>query len=316
MRRACSDLQQAAVSRDPAVRRELGSTLEVFGRYQQVAGQVLYVDKEAAHPVAAAPEQVLRKYREATDLLEVEALPAADRLTGAHRAVLDRARRGQTGAAIEARSLVLVLGTGLVAALGWLQLLLYRRHHRLINPAVLLATVAALALVVPGARLFWSEEARARDGAALDSVLDLAQARAISRDANADASRFIGDEFRRDQYLQSFFARSQILVEVPGAKPDSYASDLATLYQSYGMFLGVLGTTQLPDKEPRAGQTLPKVLAYQKSVAAMRVMVRKEIAAGQGRPGHHRIQAGRGQLRLRAVRPAAGGLPGRRPPRL
>jgi hypothetical protein len=132
-------------------------------------------------------------YTQATNVLHLRLLPGAQRLRGASQDRLDRAyAAGQT---TRRWGLVLILGLGglLVGLLLAMQIWLARRFRRVLNPALLAATVLTVALAVPASVVLevqgrWLGDARSQS---LTPYLALAQARAISYDAAADTSRYL-----------------------------------------------------------------------------------------------------------------------------
>ncbi len=120
-------------------------------------------------------------------------------------------------------------GAALITALAALQLFLYRRTHRVLNPALALATVAAVALaaglvvVLRGG----TEDLRAANRDAFASVLALSTARSVAYDANADESRFLIDPDRATDDETAFLTRTTELVDLPGARLDTFDDDFA-----------------------------------------------------------------------------------------
>jgi hypothetical protein len=105
-----------------------------------------------------------------------------------------------------------VLGAALLIMLFALQVWLARRFRRLLNPALLGATVLTVALVIPAVAVLTAQGSRlasARDES-LGPFLALSQARAVSYDAAADTSRYlISDNLAR--YDEDFQRKAQTL---------------------------------------------------------------------------------------------------------
>jgi hypothetical protein len=105
----------------------------------------------------------------------------------------------------------------LIGLLVGLQVFLTRRTRRLVNPALLGATLVALLLV---GRLVWILNAETSDlkvakQDAFDSVHALWQARAIAYDANGDESLYLLPGFDRQQYDASFHTKAMQLASKP-----------------------------------------------------------------------------------------------------
>jgi hypothetical protein len=162
-------------------------------------------------------------------------LPAARSLTSANAAALSSAYQAKRSAALQGVAWLLVLGLVLVAVLIGLQIYLARRCRRLLNPALALASLAAVVLTILGA-VGLGEQAthlRVAKVEAFDSILALTEARAVSYDANADESRFLVDPGRAAFYQQSFLAKSDELVDLPGVGIFHYDAALATAMAAY-----------------------------------------------------------------------------------
>ncbi len=110
-----------------------------------------------------------------------------------------------------------MLGVLLLAALGVLQWYLARRFHRILNPGVLAATVCALLAVLLGAQALSAsaEHLRGARRGALEPVVALSRAARSRTTPNADESRYLLDPERREQYGQTFLAKSQELPALP-----------------------------------------------------------------------------------------------------
>jgi hypothetical protein len=230
---ADQDLQRvAATSGDPATVRDL---LDGLGRYEALAARTILLDEQAHHLAGQPPAAVLDSYRQAVDLLKAQVLPAAQRLTDRQAKDLEDAYQQRHGEAVLVGTAALGLGLVLLAALALLQLSLLRRFRRVVNPLLLLGTVLVLVLTVAGFVVLRleAEDLRVAKKDAFDSLLVLNQARAVSYDANADESRYLVDPARASQYQQAFLTKSQRLVELPGARLDSYDSALDDALRAY-----------------------------------------------------------------------------------
>lgn len=132
-------------------------------------------------------------YTQATNVLHLQLLPGAQRLREASQDRLDQAYAAKQTTERWGLVLTLGLGTLLVLLLLAMQVWLARRFRRVLNPALLAATVLTVALVVPAATVLGIQGERLGDARShsLTPYLALAQARAISYDAAADTSRYL-----------------------------------------------------------------------------------------------------------------------------
>lgn len=205
-------------------------------------------------------------YTQATNVLHLDLLPAAQRLKNASEEQLSSAYAGKRVTQGWAVGLALVLGIILAGLLIGLQVWLARRFRRMLNPALILATVLVVALLVP-LTLVLSVQAR-RLGAARDDSLTpflaLSQARAISYDAAADTSRYlISDNLA--YYEQDFAAKSGCLGK--GGSCGAGGGSLA------GGLSGVAGGS---DISPYAsGQVVSRWTAYERDHQGIVASVRQ-----------------------------------------
>ena len=284
------DLRQAARNAaDPASQDAIDAVLDTLGQYEAMAAQTILLDQQTSHPAGHPTAAALAQYRQTTDLLKNDLLPAAQRLTDQHAQALDATYQTHRAAARSGRNLVLVVGAALVAVLLALQIYLTRRFRRLLNPAVAAATILAVIGTVLGAGLLsdQAEHLRVAKKDAFDSVLALTQARAVSYDANADESRYLVDPDRAGQYQQAFLDKSQQLVTLPGVTLSTWDQDMATAVNAYERdhqavgWNGYLGTEfrniTFAGERAQAETTLLRYQTYQLDDRRIRAMV----AAGQ-----------------------------------
>jgi hypothetical protein len=284
------DLRQAAGNAtDPTTRQDIDGVLDNLGRYEALAAQTMLLDQQTSHPAGHPTGATLVQYRQATDLLNAQLLPAAHRLTDQHARALDATYQTQRDATRSTRTLVIVACAILLAILLGLQLYLARRFRRIINPAVAAATVLVTLGTVLGVGLL-SDEAehlRVAKKDAFDSVLALTQARAVSYDANADESRYLVDPDRADRYQQAFLNKSQQLVTLNGATLGTWDAHLAAALQAYQrdnraiQWTGYFGTEfrniTFTGERTQAEATLLRYQTYQLDDRHIRALV----AAGQ-----------------------------------
>ncbi|MEU8228300.1 hypothetical protein AB0C12_01725 [Actinoplanes sp. NPDC048967] len=132
---------------------ELMHELAVYRRW---VWQTLTAQSQAPpQPPGRLPPDALGYYTQATNVLHLRLLPAADRLRDAGESRLDRAYAAKATTEAWTVGLAVLLGGGLVLLLLILQAFLARRFRRLLNPALALATVLTLGLTA-GSAWSWS----------------------------------------------------------------------------------------------------------------------------------------------------------------
>jgi hypothetical protein len=241
-------LGAATTDADRAALRQLTDQLAL---YRQLAWQAIAVEREQPpQPPGAPPAAALGYYTHAANVMRAELLPTAKGLRESSQARLTRVYAAQRQTAVWSVVLLVVFGTGLVGLLGLLQRRLARHYRRLINPGLLLATLATVVLVVAACVVFLDETDRLRAAQADDfgPYLALTQAQAVSYDAGADTTRYLlaGNLASLDQ---DFHAKSACLVGGGGcgAGGDVLAGGLAALAGG-----------------PRAGDLADRWAAYQR----------------------------------------------------
>ncbi|MFJ5217289.1 hypothetical protein ACIP98_21520 [Streptomyces sp. NPDC088354] len=198
--------------------------LDALGRYDDASGRAAYLDEKEPDRAAGRPPRVALNFSaEAGEIMHSQLLPEAStlakdydaRAAGAARAAKDTARRFA----------LIVGGLGLVTVLVllWWQRDLARRHRRLFNPALVVATVAALAVTIAGVVSFTSSAGDVEAGVSegLRPWSRLGQARAVAAESAAAQSRWVvndADPERRAE-LDSLMQRLDGLLA-----PGTYAS--------------------------------------------------------------------------------------------
>ena len=288
-REAVTDIQQAmtAVGSDHTGQQDVRNILDYQGRYQALAAETILLDGQAPHPAGHPPAAALDRYRQATDLLKTSLLPAADALTEHNAQTLQTSYTSRRGTLVTLRVLLVVFGIALLAALIALQVYLSRRFRRSFNPALVVATLVAVAVAGSSVLLFSNEIEHLRTAKkdAFDSVLALSRARAVSYDANADESRYLVDPARAAQYQAGFLGKSQQLATLGGATIASYDTALDAALQAYrqqhtdvrlGGFFGTeLRNITFAGERPAAEETLTRYQTYERDDRRIR-----SLAAG------------------------------------
>jgi hypothetical protein len=284
--RADEDVRQASAIADTGAsgRQSLRAVLDGLGRYEALAAEAILLDGQAHHAAGKAPANVVARYRQATDLLRTRVLPAAQSLAGSNAVVLEHTYQARRSGARKAEVWTASLGVALLAVLVGLQWFLGRRFRRLVNPALVLASLVVALLTVSGVRLFGSEAEHLRVAKkdAFDSVLALSRMRAVSYDANADESRYLVDPARAGQYRQAFLDKSQQVLRLDGADLTTYDVDLAQAVSAYRAdhddlrFTGLLGVEfrniTFPGERAAAERTLTLYQAYERDDRHMRAL--------------------------------------------
>ncbi|MEU7855943.1 hypothetical protein [Nonomuraea sp. NPDC049141] len=230
---------------NPAEQRTVESLIEGLGRYERLAAQARLLDTQSKHTAGQPPDNVVRAYQQATDLMHRELLPQAYNLTLETGTIVRRAHAAERSTTSLARFAVIVIGLLALACLLGLQAYLTRRFRRVFAPALVVATVLTAAGLVTGTALLNRqgqalEEAK-RDG--FDSVLTLTRARAISKSMYGDQSRYLLDRFRKDTYEHTFLDKSQTIAAVESTSLPDYQSKLRADFQ------GLLGSLTGQDRQ-------------------------------------------------------------------
>ncbi|MFH8381319.1 hypothetical protein ACH4E7_10295 [Kitasatospora sp. NPDC018058] len=234
---ADNDLQQAAqaAADDPAGQRAVQLVLGKLGGYEALVARAQLLEEQAKAPAGQPSPAALDAYRQATDLLRQQLLPAADQVTAANEATVDRVYTEQRDAMGSGWWWLLVGGLLALAALVGLQRVLTLRYHRVVNPALAAVTVLTGIVLVAGLYLV----GRADDhlvtakSDAYDSVIALSRARAVAFDMNADESRYLTDPTRAAAYEQAYFDQSQAIVRLDGATMAGYNAQLQSAANGY-----------------------------------------------------------------------------------
>jgi hypothetical protein len=289
------DLQRAAIAAgtSPSAQRALRSVLNGLGQYESLVGQAIYIEGMGPSRPGRPPAAALALYRQATDLLQDHILPAASGLTTANAATLSQTYQARRSLAERGALLVLLIGLALIGLLAALQLYISATHRRLLAPALLAATLAAVLLTVTGSLSLEAEASHLKVAKqeAFDSILALSQARAVSDNANADESRFLVDPGRAAQYQDAFERKSQSLVRLAGVPSVfQYDAALARAVNAYRanhgrlLFHGYFGVEfrniTFPGERAAAYKTLLAYQVYEKDDRHIRALNRSGNLSG------------------------------------
>jgi hypothetical protein len=245
----------------------------------------------AGHDPAGRPSAATLSYfQQATDLMSTTVLPAAASLTTANASALDASYNQDRSTAASGQVLVLVLGLAVAGVLLGTQVFLAGRYRRLVNPALVAATVLAVGLAIAAAVQLGAPAGNLKVAKqdAFDSILALTQARAVSYDANADETRFLVDPGRAAAYQDAFLRKSLELVNVGNVGIFSYDAALAADIRAYQAdhadvrFGGYLGTEfrniTFPGERAAATRALLAYQVYEKYDRKLRAMAKTNLA--------------------------------------
>lgn len=238
-RAADGDLQAAttALAGNQDALNQLHAVVDTFGQYQAQAVRTLYADEHEGGAVAGeAPADVIADYLAGHAILfggdgRGGLMRAATALEArSARAIDDSAAAAESSLGWVAAGFAL-FGLLLLSGLTGLQIFLFRRFHRRMNPALAAATLAALVFTIGGAVAAESASAdfRTAESDAFDSVLALSQARAVSSGMNADESRWLlvrDQPDQRSRFEQSFRAGEQQIAALPAPDVADYGVTL------------------------------------------------------------------------------------------
>ncbi|WP_405138608.1 hypothetical protein [Nocardia sp. NBC_01388] len=287
-----ADLQQAmTIATNDDAAAQIRELLDLFGRYQGQAADTLQLTN-LDHGAAGKPSaRTLDAYRAATGMVP-DLMARAQKLADTNSGVLESAYSDSEHTTTVARLRIAVLGILVLGTLLGLQVLLRVTLRRRINPALVLTTVLAAALVIGGftANSTAAQQLTTAKKDAFDSLLALRQARALSYDANADESRFLLDPERAGAYQDAFYRKSQRLAGVAANTLDDYvpALDKALSTNGAGLetalaadsFLGKeLRNITFSGERTAAQNTLTAYQSYQHDDRALRAQDRTDLRA-------------------------------------
>ncbi|WP_221322388.1 hypothetical protein [Actinoplanes sp. L3-i22] len=186
------------------------------GQGTAAAGQ----EAAAADQAGKLPPDALGYYTQATNILHLRLLPAAQQLRDAATSRLDQAYADKRASEATGYTLAILFGGALLVLLVVLQVWMARRFRRSWNPALLAATALSL-VVVFAAMIVLSSQAGRMSGARdedLTPYLALSRLRAVGYDAAADTSRYLVSA-NLTFYKDDFTAKSDCLTSAnPVAK--------------------------------------------------------------------------------------------------
>lgn len=160
---------------------------------------------------------VLMSYRAAAEIMDKTLLPAADALDKANSDELQNVYEAQQSATARSLFFVVISGLLLIAVLVIIQLFLYYRMRRILNPMLLAAT--AIALIFLGyatqSLLSASYHLKVAKEEAFESMHAVRKMRAFAYSVNADESRYLLDKALAAKHQQAFFDKAAKIAQVP-----------------------------------------------------------------------------------------------------
>jgi hypothetical protein len=289
------DQAVVAVTGNPAAEQQLDTVAAQLGQYEALIADAELLSQQA-HDAAGKPSaSVSADYNQATRLMQNDILPAVRNLTTSSESGLNASYGAGKNNAISGVIWVVVLGLLLVALLVALQVMLAVRFRRLINPALALATVIAIAFTAVTGTRFYAEYTHAHVARfdSFTSIQALSMAKAVSNDANADESRFIVDPVHTAQYQQAYLDKSQEIANV--GSNVSYAQYLPLLDADVAAYLrnnsdirfgGFLGqefrNITFPGERQAATKALLAFRVYETDDRTLRAMTKTNLAQAVG----------------------------------
>jgi hypothetical protein len=259
---------------DPTQQQTVRLVLDGLGRYERLVAQAMTLDSQASHAAGPPPPSVINLYRKATDLMKLELLPKAYNLTLDSGTIVRHTYEAKRSAVLAGRAWVWLTGLVVVGVLVGAQVFLAQRFRRMVNPALALATLVTLVLVVASTGLLSAQADQLRqakkDG--FDPILALSRARAISNSAFADESRYLLDPGRADTYEQVYLDKAQAILYTKAGNLETYYAGIDaavrqfTTGQGAASFLGFFGDETQHAIPAAQGLTLGATLAAYRQV--------------------------------------------------
>ncbi|MBF9068303.1 hypothetical protein [Streptacidiphilus fuscans] len=281
------DLQAATLDAagNAAAQKALSQVLDNMGNYQDLAARALALNAHADAPAGHPDPAALTEYRQATDLMRTQLMPAAEQLIQANDSGFEQSYRSESSALGTAGLWLVLLGGALLVAMLATQIWLTRSFRRVVNVAMAAATVLTAVLLGLAGSLFSTERNDLTTAriSAYDSVVALTHARAVIYDANADESRYLLDQGRAAQYQQAFQQDSDDIADVGNAGIFQYDGALASAISAYQQnnanvgFTGYFGdefrNITFPGERAAAEKTLLAYQAYERDDRKIRALV-------------------------------------------
>ncbi len=174
---------------------------------------------------------VVLTYRAAAEIMDKTLLPAADALDKANSDELEHVYNMQQFTTGRSVFLIVISGLLLIGVLVIIQVFLYYRMRRILNPMLLAAT--AIALIFLGyttqSLLSASYHLKVATKDAFESMHALRKVRAFAYSMNADESRYLLDKALTAKHEQAFFEKATKLAQVSNGQ--TFETVIAALTQ-------------------------------------------------------------------------------------
>ncbi len=189
------------------------------------------------------PTAILRAYRAAAEILDQKLLPAADELDKANSDVLNRTYTNQKLASLGSLAVIEVSGLLVIGMLVVIQLFLYYRMRRILNPMLLAATAIIIIFLGYTTRAILSSSFHLKVAKedAFESMHALRQARALVYSANGDESRYLLDPALASTHEQIFFNKVDKIAHLPAGQTFETVVAALAKGQKVNGFTGYLG---------------------------------------------------------------------------
>jgi hypothetical protein len=172
-----------------------------------------YADRaQAAHQKGDRVE-ALKQYKLAAQVLDEKFIPVAKNLREINTNELGNQYNDARNQGSHATMAVLLLGSATIGAMVALQLLLYIRTRRTLNPLLLAATIGALVFLLHAVSTLVSTgaELRVLKEDSYGSLLALRLARALLYGANSDESRYLLDQPNQATHEAAFRKKTNLV---------------------------------------------------------------------------------------------------------
>ncbi len=193
-------------------RTPIRTLTEQFGVYQQLVAQ-----SQLLHQQDPTSSQAITTFRQASSLLHGTLLPAADTVDAVNSKHLDDAYREYQHNVARQEILVFSAGGALLLALVATQIFLARKMRRLVNPALLGATVILIILLLAIGRTFAAEtyDLKVAKPDAFDSLGVLARMRAAAADARGNEVLSLLDRGGATDYDNAYADNTKKIIDQP-----------------------------------------------------------------------------------------------------
>jgi CHASE3 domain sensor protein len=214
---------------DKAQRAKIRDVLDGIGRYERLASQAMILD-ERTDPSEPLPQQAIELYRDANSLMADKLLPEANDVTEQSDKAVQRTYERSQSQVSSLLIWIAISGLCAVLALIGLQVYLSVRFRRILNPALVLATLATFALVVTSLLMLTTarESVTRAKTEGHDKILSVSRSRAANNTLQANEaiyrldvrqnieseSKLRGIEERMGPLVDGFASTDRIMVQI------------------------------------------------------------------------------------------------------